>query len=288
MQRSGLNRHDLRNYIRVSTGWISFISKRYRSDSVGLWTTKVAYLSFFSLFPLLLLFSSILNIAFSGHQNFRDTVVNSVDSNFPFLAGYLPSGKLKTAYLAGSAGLVGSLWSGSRLTFALESGLGKIWRLDDPKARTFLAKILRGGLLFVLFGMVFIVSNIPIALLGTNRLRSGLLLSVAGFTFGFILDLILFMLVQFLLGPPGLGYKDHLLGSALGAVVWLAVVSFGDSLLSRYVSHASQTYGTLGTIIGLLSWLTLGAMLIFLAAIVNTLEYEKRHPKQEKADYGAD
>ncbi|NNN14045.1 MAG: YihY/virulence factor BrkB family protein [Acidimicrobiaceae bacterium] len=256
------------------------LAERYRSDSVGLWSTKVAYLSFFSLFPLLLLFSSVLNIAFSGHQAYKESVASAVDSNFPFLAGYLPSGKLRSTYFAGSAGLIGSLWSGSRLTLALESGLGRIWHLDDPEARTFLAKLLRGAFLFILFGVIFIASNIPVALVSGTTSRGNLIVQVVGLIFGYILDLVLFVLIQFILGPPGLTYKDHLAGSVLAAGIWLVMVRFGDSLLSKYVSHASQTYGTLGTIIGLLTWLTVGSLLVFGAAIINTLEYEKRHARK--------
>ena len=269
----------LQDTIKRTLRRVTPLAERYRSDSVGLWSTKVAYLSFFSLFPLLLLFSSVLNIVFSGHQAYKESVTSAVDSNFPFLAGFLPSGRLRSSYFAGSAGLIGSLWSGSRLTLALESGLGRIWHIDHPESRTFLSKLLRGALLFILFGVIFIASNIPIALVSGATVRGNVIVQTVGLMFGFILDLVLFMTIQLILGPPRLTYKDHLLGSTLAAVVWLIMVRFGDSLFSKYVSHASQTYGTLGTIIGLFTWLTIGSMLVFGAALINTLEYEKRHAK---------
>ncbi len=259
---------------------ITPLAERYRSDSIGLWSTKVAYLSFFSLFPLLLLFSSVLNIAFSGHQAYKESVTSAVDSNFPFLAGYLPSGQSRSTYFLGSAGLIGSLWSGSRLTLALESGFGRIWHLDDTGSRRFLAKLLRGAFLFILFGTIFIASNIPVAVFGRSTSHHYTIVQILGLMFGFIFDLVMFVLIQLILGPPGLTYKDHLLGSVPAAAIWLVMVRFGDSLFSNYVSHASQTYGTLGTIFGLLTWLTVGSLLVFGAAIINTLGYEKRHARK--------
>jgi uncharacterized protein (DUF58 family) len=68
-------------------------------------------------------------------------------------------------------------------------------------------------------------------------------------------------------------------GAVVGAVLWTALQSFGNYLVTHQVAKASNTYGVFATVIGLLFWLYMGAQLSLYAAEINVVRVKRLWPR---------
>jgi uncharacterized BrkB/YihY/UPF0761 family membrane protein len=61
------------------------VVQKFGNDQVGGQAVIIAYCGLFALFPLLLLFTTILGFALSGDSGFQRRVFNSALANFPII-----------------------------------------------------------------------------------------------------------------------------------------------------------------------------------------------------------
>src|ERR1700743_3839582 len=83
------------------------IVKRFGEDEGGSMVSLIAYRAFFSLFPLLLLMTTILGYVLAGNEELRQEVVNGTLSQFPIIGNQLRGGELKGSGVALAIGIVG-------------------------------------------------------------------------------------------------------------------------------------------------------------------------------------
>ena len=67
------------------------VIKKFGDDQAGNLAALVAYYSFFSIFPLLLVFTTILGFVLQGNTKLYDEVRTSVLGNFPGLHSWVPT-----------------------------------------------------------------------------------------------------------------------------------------------------------------------------------------------------
>src|SRR5262249_13977506 len=65
----------------------------------------------------------------------------------------------------------------------------------------------------------------------------------------------------------------------LAAVGWAALQALGGIYVDRVVRRANQTYGLFAIVIGLLSWLYLGAQMLLYAAEANVVRARRLWPR---------
>ena len=95
------------------------VVKKFGNDQGGNLAALVAYYAFFSLFPLLLVFVTILGYVLNGDQSAIDSVENSVlERSFPVIGELIEVTSLKGSPLALVIGLLTSLWAGLGVTTA--------------------------------------------------------------------------------------------------------------------------------------------------------------------------
>jgi uncharacterized BrkB/YihY/UPF0761 family membrane protein len=68
-------------------------------------------------------------------------------------------------------------------------------------------------------------------------------------------------------------------GSIVGGVAWQALLAAGGYLVGHNLKHASEVYGFFAVVLGLLSWLYLGAQLTLYAAEVNVVRTRHLWPR---------
>ena len=131
---------------------------------------SIAYYAFFSLFPLLLAFVSILGFVLEGNPSLRDDVLDTALGRIPVIGAQLRGQiePLPGSGIALAVGLAGALWAGLGVTVALGRAFAEIWdvpRLDQPgglKARG------RGLAVMAILGVTLIVAT---AAAGRRRRR---------------------------------------------------------------------------------------------------------------------
>src|SRR6185312_14319290 len=88
------------------------VVKKFGDDEGGSMVSLIAYRAFFSLFPLLLLMTTLLGYVLAGNDELREKVLDGTLSQFPVIGDQLRGNGLTGNSLALVVGVVGSLLAG--------------------------------------------------------------------------------------------------------------------------------------------------------------------------------
>lgn len=184
--------------------------------------------------------------------------------------------------LAALLGVALSIYGASKGMRTLIEGMNIAY--DEEEKRGFFKKLAvsLGLTLFLVFGLLLSIAVVVVlpALLGTLGLPGGIVaviewgrwlllavLSVAG------------LAVLYRFGPSREDpeWRWVTWGAVIATVLWVAG-SLGFSLYVRNFGSYNETYGTLGGVIILLTWLWLSAYIVLLGAEINSeMEHQTRH-----------
>ncbi len=253
--------------------------RKYREDNVSILVSSLAYYTFFSFGPMLLLLASIIGFLFGMGEEFTRVPLELIQQ-LPFSSEYLTRALERIIHARRSLGLLGSgllIWSATAAFDNLQQILNKIHQA--PTMRPLWRRRLL-GILLALVVMLFLPLSIAMSwirpllvrtLVQDTPLSSAwepvlLTLSTAalGVTFNFILFLTLY-----LFGPSVRRRVGQIWPGALaGAILWE-----GSKFLFGVYIHSLSTYkmlyGSIGSIIAILLWLYISGMLFAIGAELN-------------------
>lgn len=253
------------------------VVKKFSDDQAGGLAALIAYYGFFSLFPLLLLFVTILGFVLHGDPSAQKKVVDSALGQFPIIGDQLKVHGLKGNGLGLVVGIVGSLLAGIGVTQATQNAFARVWAVPFKDRPNFLVSRLRGVAILVVLGIINIVATAASGLV-TGGL-GGLGATIGGIAVSLVLDLLLFFAAFRLLTPRSIETHHLLPGVVLGAVMWAILQAFGGIYIGHTVKNASGTYGLFALVIGLLTWLYLGAQMTLYAAEANVVAARRLWPR---------
>jgi membrane protein len=255
------------------------IVKKFGEDEGGNMVSLIAYRAFFSLFPLLLLMTTILGYVLSGNDELRREVVNSTLAQFPIIGNQLRGGSLEGSGVALLVGIVGSVLAGLGVVLETEATFDRCWGVPKAAKRGFVGSRLRGIGLLVVLGGLAVVSTVVSGLAsgGADFLGAGG--KVAGLAIATALNLVVFGAVFRLLTTDTVQTRALIPGVIVATVGWEILQLVGGWYISHEVKNASAVYGTFALVIGLLAWIHLGAMFVVLGAETNVVRTRKLWPR---------
>ena len=236
----------------------------------------IAYRGFFSLFPLLLLLTTVLGYLLAGNEELRRGVLDSTLSQFPVIGDQLRGNELKGSGLALAVGIVGSLWAGLAVVLETKLTFERIWGVPRPERRGFVAARLRGLALLALLGVLTVLSTVASGLASGGSTWLG---PVSGVALATVLNLVLFAAVFRFLTPPVASFRALAPGIAIAAIGWELLQLLGGYYISHEVRNATPVYGTFALVIGLLAWIHLGAFFTVLGAEANVVRERRLWPR---------
>jgi YihY family inner membrane protein len=248
------------------------VIKKFGEDRASNLSALIAYYAFFSLFPLLLAFVSVLGFVLEDNPSLRADVLDSTLARIPVIGSQVGDQvqPLTGSTVALVVGLAGALWAGLGVTLALSRAFAQIWdvpRVEQPNG--FKAR-LRGLLLLTVLALVLLTATFVSGLaiggaIGPSFQRMvALMLALA-------VNLIVFLGGFAILDVRPAGLRRLLPGATIAAVGALALQSLGGWYVDSVIAGASATYGTFALVIGLLSWFLLVAHVLLIAAEVNVV-----------------
>jgi YihY family inner membrane protein len=253
------------------------VVKKYSDDQAGNLAALIAYYGFFSLFPLLLVLVTGLGFVLSGDRDLYNDIVDSAVGQFPVIGDDLQLDALGGSTVALALGLATAIWAGLGVTLAGQNAMDRVWDVPYRERRNFLSARLRGLLLLVVLGALNVAITTVVGLLVGGL--GGTALTIAGFAVSALLDLLLFWAVFRLLTSREVETRALVLGIVIAAVGWALLQALGGLYVDRVVSRANATYGFFAIVIGLLSWLYLGAQVVLLAAEANVVRARGLWPR---------
>ncbi|HTB50970.1 MAG TPA: YihY/virulence factor BrkB family protein [Solirubrobacteraceae bacterium] len=265
-------------------GFVVAVFKRFDDDQGSQMGALIAYYGFFSLFPLLLVFVTVLGFVLEGSPGTQESVLHSTLSQFPIIGTQLQSNvhSLKGNVPALAIGLVGATLAGLGITGAAQSALNNVWHIPRKRQLGFLAWRIRGVGLLTVFGLLTIVSTVAAGYVTSQT--TGLLEVLVGIVVALVANLVLFFAVFRLLTADEIATRDLIAGVIVAAVLWQILQHLGGFYVEHVVRHAKETSGLFAFVLGLLTWLYLGGQVTLIAAEVNVVRARRLWPRSLRGD----
>jgi membrane protein len=268
---------------RVS--FVAAVLKKYSDDQGSQMGALIAYYGFFSLFPLLLVFVTILGFVLEGNASAQSSVLHSTLSQFPIIGNQLQKnvGSLKGNAFSLAIGLVGSLFAGLGITGATQNAFNQVWYVPHKHRPNFLTSRVRGLALLVVLGVLAIVSTVVAGFVSGGG-SSGVVATVGAVLVAFVVNLLLFFTAFRFLTASEVQTRDLLPGVVIAAILWQILQHVGGYYVEHVIRHARETSGLFAFVLGLLAWLYLGGQVTLLAAEVNVVRARQLWPRSFLSD----
>ncbi len=256
-------------------------AKEVLSDNVMGLAAQTAYYFFFSLFPLFLFAAPLLGII-GDKQEMIATLMNQMAGTLPGGAVDLVRGVVEDVVLAeGAPGLmsVGALlaaWAGSNIFNALIDALNHAYDITETrpwwkKRLLALASVVAAGLVLLAATAVMLGGEALIQWLGD---RTGLgdsavvTWSVLQYPVALLLLIGAAWMVYYFLPNIRQDRRQVLVGAIVATVLWVIVTLLFRAYVVNFGAY-SKTYGTIGGVIALLTWMYLSMLVLLVGGELN-------------------
>jgi membrane protein len=265
--------------------WLAFpvaVWKKFGDDHAGNLAALLSYYGFVSLFPLLLVFVTVLDMVLRSNPGLRESVVDSTFGQYPVIGPALQN----NVQGLGATGF--ALVAGITLTFlgalgvagAIQNALNTVWAVPYSQRPGFPWNMLRAGALVLTIGLGLIVTS---ALSGIASVAGHLVGGVAT-NVGTVLASLLVNIGVFWLGfrlatAREVTTRELFPGALASAVVWQVLQFAGTYLLGHQLAHSTALYGAFGIVLGLAAWLYLQAQVTLYAVEATMVRARKLWPR---------
>jgi YihY family inner membrane protein len=259
------------------------VLKRFGEHGGGRLAATISYWSFFSLFPLMLAFVTILNVVLKDNPDARDELVEGALGQIPVLGNELNAPEaIGGSWTTILFGLLAALWTGIAAAKALQVALDEIW--DVPRFRRPNAAVQRAKALGFLVVLAVGISTSTLAAHYTAVIESGWVVRMTGLVVTLVVDGVVLLATYLFLttGPNKL--RDMVPGTIFGAIGLVALQLLGTWVVDRYIKGASDTYGTFAIVIALLSWFFLVSRVLLYGAELNAVLAHDAWPRSLTED----
>lgn len=262
-----------------AAGYPIAVVYKYFDDAGSNLAALLAYYGFLSLFPLLLLASTILGIVLAGDPEAQQRVLDSALSQFPVIGQQLEQpGRIGGGVTGLVIGGLVALYGGVRVALAAQNAMNTAWNVPrNSRPNPFLARA-QGVLLLGTVGLALLGTSALSALgggagqFGTEVRALVLAASVAVNAGAFV--------VGFRLATArSLSVRDVAPGAVTAAVVWQLLQSFGAGYVTHVVRNASDTNGVFALVLGLIAFLYVAAVAVVLCIEINVVRVERLYPR---------
>jgi len=257
--------------------FVAAVLKKYGDDQGSQLAALIAYYGFVSLFPLLLVFVTILGFVLQGDPSEQHRILRGTLGQFPIISDQLKLQSLKGSGVGLAVGIVGALLAGTGITGASQSAFNRIWAVPFKHRANFLRARGRGLKMLAILGTIAVVSTAAAGFVGTGSHSAPAVL--AGVLVAFIFNLTLFMAAFKLLTVESLDWRELVPGVVLAAVFWQLLQHLGGYYIDHELKHTGPLYGVFALVLGLIAWLYIGAQLTIIAAEVNVVKARKLWPR---------
>jgi membrane protein len=254
------------------------VFQKYSDDDGGSHAATISYYAFFSLFPLLLVFTTVLGYVLDQNGDPYKSLVNSALGQFPVIGRQLQTHSLRGSGLALGLGIAAALWAGMGVFLAAQKAMNHVWGVPYTRRPDFLRSRLTALGLLLMLGTGILATTI-LAGLGSFGGEFGVAWKIGSIALSTALNFVLFWVGFRLLTAHDVTWRQLRGGAIAAAVAYEILQALGGYYVGHVVTGATQTYGTFALVIGLLSWVYLSAHITLLAAEANVVATRHLWPR---------
>jgi YihY family inner membrane protein len=272
----GLDAFQQRHHL---TAFTYAVIKKYGEDHAGTLAALLTYYGFLSLFPLLLILTTVTNNVIGNNPHLQETVINGVTDYFPLLGSQLEAHVhgLGRSGLALFVGILFTLYGARGVADAFRKGVQHIWQVPQSKRDTFPKSTLKSLCLLIVGSIGFIGASILAGMtaaaghdLGFRVLSVLLNIFILFWVFNFLLDFSL---------PSHLPLKQTKVGAAVAAVGLVMLQLAGGIILAHQLKNLDALYSYFAIALGLMFWIYLQSQILYYAMEIAYVSSHKLWPR---------
>ncbi len=255
------------------------VSKKYGDDNGGVLASNLAYSAFVSLFPLLLILTTVLGLAASVDASFREQVLKAVAGQFPVVGQQL-TGNVKTLRRSSIIGLIvgfaGLVWGATGLAQSGLFTMEQVWNLPGPARPGFVPRLGRAvEFLGLLGGGVVLTTGLAALSTYGHKAWYWTVLAELAAAVG---NTALYLGAFRVLTPGGVPTRQLVPGAVAGGLGYTLLQLLGTYLVHHYL-HSDAVYSVFATVLGLIAWISLAVRVTVYAAEINVVLARRLWPR---------
>jgi YihY family inner membrane protein len=259
--------------------------KKYSDDRSGSMSALITFYGFLAVFPLLLLFITVVGLIVGTNSHAEHEIVNSALSQFPVIGkdlGTSIKALHKPSPLVFVVSALGLLWGSLGVTNTIQRSSETMWgvpRHQEPKLvkRTVRSLLLLGTIAAAVLGSAVLAG---LSTIGTTKLDAYPVAYLAYTLIGAgAVNFAAYLLAFRILAPSDIRWRALVPGTLIGGFGWTVLEALGGLLVSHALRHTSQLYGFFATVLGLVFWLSLGSQLFVYASQTNVVLVKHLWPR---------
>jgi len=256
------------------------VIKKYGDDQSGHQAALITYYGFLSLFPLLIVATSVVDLIAQHNLHARTRLLADINSYFPIVGTQLETqvhGSSKTG-LALVVGLLFAFYGSRGIADVIRDTLDHAWAVPRARRSGFPKNILRSFGLLLGTGLGFILTT-TLASYATAALGHSLVFRVVPLLINAVLLYVLFMYI-FLMGTSRRHrHKDLRVGAVAAVIGVLILQTLGGYLITHELHNLNGLYGSFGLVLAILFWVYLQAQVFTYAIEINVVHTYRLWPR---------
>jgi len=252
--------------------------KRFSEQRTANLAAMVAFWGFFSIFPLLLVFVTVLGWVLPSSS--KASVLGHVASLFPLIDARNVTRLTGTAW-ALIVGAVSALWSGLGVVRTAQFAFDAVWGVPDGERPGTFAQVVRSLRVLATIGAGLVIATLLSGFVTStsNGVNLGTAGRIGGYLVAVALDVGLVVAGFRILTTRRVATREVLPGGVLAGVVFFVLQQASAVIISSHLKNAQSTYGHFATVITILWWFYLQAVVTLLCAQLNVVLRDRLYPR---------
>ena len=254
------------------------VAMKYGDDQAGMHAALLAYYGFLSVFPLMLVFTTVLGYVLANDPELRQQFIDTAIAQFPVLGPQLYDSitTIQGSGIGLVVGIIGTLWGGLGITHSAQHAMNTVWNVPRKDRPGLWFRLARGLGSLLLLGIGIFAATV-LARLGTTS--PGILGRISPIAGSVLLNFVFLIVMSEALTARWVPWRRLLPGAACGAVAWSALQALSVYIVERQLDRANLVYGVFAIVIVLLGWLYLSAQVLLFAAEINVVLARRLWPR---------
>lgn len=260
-------------------GFLIAVVYKYVDDQGSYLAALITYYAFVSLFPALLLLTTVLGVVLVGRPDLQDQILQSAVAQFPVIGAQLgqPQG-LSGGTVGVVVGIAGALYGGLGVGQAVQNAMDTLWAVPRNNRRDPIRARLRSFLLLLVLGTALIATTV-LAAVGRASESFGIVGRAVIVVVSVLINACVCLIVFRFATARTVTFRQAAPGAFLAACIWQLLQWFGAVYVAQIVKTSSATNSVFALVLGLLAFLYLVATTLLLCAEANVVAADRLYPR---------
>jgi YihY family inner membrane protein len=261
------------------SAFIYAVVKKYGDDQAGYQSALLTYYGFLSLFPLLLVLTTVVSLIPGSHTALQATIIKGTTNYFPTLGNQLSAhaGGIHKSGIALFVGIIFTFYGARGVADAFRYGVNQIWRVPRVDRDGFPKTLIKSLSIIAVGGLGFIGAAVIVGFTATAG--HGIVFHILSILIDLVIFYWLFTYLLTISLPKHIPVKDLRSGALAAAVGLVVLQALGGYLLKRELKNLDSLYSNFAVVLGLLFWIYLQAQMVYYCVEIASVKADGLWPR---------